>query len=122
MLACWAPRLLREMHERDVRRPYCPPALWLGPFLAAESAAAAGLDGGAAAAAEERFSAAAVMRALLQGPPGSSIQARHGSTRRMAVPAFTRSFCCSTEEQVLSHICCWCFLAASLFCDRPQMT
>ena len=65
MLGAWAPRLLREMYERDVRRPYCPPALWLGPFSAAEAAAADG------ALPEERFSAAAVMRALLQGPPGS---------------------------------------------------
>ena len=45
---------------------YCPAALWLGPFLAAEAAASN--------SAEERFSAAAVMRALLQGPPGSPSQ------------------------------------------------
>ncbi|KAK9903317.1 hypothetical protein WJX75_002686 [Coccomyxa subellipsoidea] len=66
MLGRWAPHLLREMYERDVRQRYCPAALWLGPFLAAEAAAFN--------SAEERFSAAAVMRALLQGPPGSPSQ------------------------------------------------
>ena len=59
----WAPKLLRELYERDVRRPYCPPALWLEPFAAAESAATQ--------SAEERFNAAAVMRALLQASSGS---------------------------------------------------
>ncbi|CAL8465528.1 g5064 [Coccomyxa elongata] len=72
MLAAWAPRLLRQMYERDVRRAYCPPALWLGPFSAAEAAAAD------AASAEDRFSAAAVMRALLQGPPFSPGQPKEG--------------------------------------------
>lgn len=65
MLAEWAPRLIREMYERDVRRQYCPGALWLGPFLAAEAAADQG-------SAEERFSAAAVMRALLQQPAAAT--------------------------------------------------
>lgn len=64
MLAEWAPKLLRELYERDVRRPYCPPALWLEPFAAAKSAATQSV--------EERFNAAAVMRALLQASSGSS--------------------------------------------------
>ena len=63
LLGEWAPKLLRELYERDVRRPYCPPALWLEPFTAAESAATQ--------SAEERFSASAVMRALLQASSGS---------------------------------------------------
>ena len=60
MLTMWAPKLLRELYERDIRRPFCPAALWLGPFLAAEEAAPN--------LTTERFSAAAVMTALLQGP------------------------------------------------------
>jgi len=63
MLSEWAPKLLRELYERDVRRPYCPTALWLEPFTAAETAATQ--------KAEERFNAAAVMRALLQASSGS---------------------------------------------------
>ena len=65
LLGEWAPNLLRELYERDVRRPYCPPALWLEPFTAAESAATQ--------SAEERFSASAVMRALLQASSGSPL-------------------------------------------------
>lgn len=64
LLAEWAPKLLRELYERDVRRPFCPPALWLEPFHAAEAAAQQ--------SAEERFSAAAVMRALLHASSGSA--------------------------------------------------
>ena len=62
LLAERAPKLLRELYERDVRRPFCPPALWLEPFHAAEAAAQQ--------SAEERFSAAAVMRALLHASSG----------------------------------------------------
>ena len=65
MLGEWAPRLLRELYERDVRRPYCPPALWLEPFNAVEASS------GAPGSTGERFNAAAVMRALLQGGPPS---------------------------------------------------
>jgi hypothetical protein len=68
LLSAWAPRLLRELYERDVRQRFCPPALWLAPFLASEASAAD--------SAEERFSAAGVMRALLAGP----------SSPRLAVP------------------------------------
>jgi len=64
MLREWPPAALRALHERDLRRRFCPPALWLAPF---EAARAAGAGAGAAAAdAEERFSAAAVVRALWQ--------------------------------------------------------
>ena len=63
MLSEWAPRLLRELYERDVRRSYCPLALWLEPFSAAEA--------DAKTSAEERFNAAAVMRALLSGSSSS---------------------------------------------------
>ena len=68
MLGEWAPRLLRELYERNVRRPYCPPALWLEPFNAVEASS------GAPISMEERFNAAAVMRALLQtgSPSGPS--------------------------------------------------
>ncbi|GFR45588.1 hypothetical protein Agub_g6983 [Astrephomene gubernaculifera] len=33
LLSEWAPKLLRELYERDVRRPYCQPILWLAPYL-----------------------------------------------------------------------------------------
>ncbi len=56
----------KERKAGTARNRYCPAALWLGPFTAAEAAADE--------SAEERFSAAAVMRALLQGPPGSPAQ------------------------------------------------
>jgi hypothetical protein len=64
MLREWAPAALRALHERDLRRRFCPPALWLAPFEAAHAASAGA--GGAAADAKERFSAAAVVRALWQ--------------------------------------------------------
>jgi ubiquitin-protein ligase E3 C len=32
LLTEFAPRLLRELYERDVRRPYCQPLLWLAPY------------------------------------------------------------------------------------------
>ncbi len=33
MLSEWAPRLLRALYDRDVRRPYCQPLLWLAPYV-----------------------------------------------------------------------------------------
>eukprot|EP00884_Botryococcus_braunii_P011773 jgi/Botrbrau1/20597/Bobra.113_1s0023.1 len=56
-LARWAAVLLRALYERDVRRSYCPPALWLAPFQATDSASK-----------EEReasLTAAVVLRGLL---------------------------------------------------------
>eukprot|EP00198_Chlamydomonas_reinhardtii_P008168 XP_001697505.1 ubiquitin-protein ligase [Chlamydomonas reinhardtii] len=32
LLVEWAPRLLRALYERDVRRPYCQSLLWLAPY------------------------------------------------------------------------------------------
>ncbi|GLI64228.1 hypothetical protein VaNZ11_007426 [Volvox africanus] len=32
LLIEWAPRLLRALYERDVRRPYCQSLLWLAPY------------------------------------------------------------------------------------------
>lgn len=32
LLAEWAPVLLRQLYERDVRRRYCQEALWLAPY------------------------------------------------------------------------------------------
>ncbi|EFJ40292.1 hypothetical protein VOLCADRAFT_99935 [Volvox carteri f. nagariensis] len=32
LLLEWAPRLLRALYERDVRRPYCQSLLWLAPY------------------------------------------------------------------------------------------
>ena len=34
MLRKWAPVALRALYERDLRRRFCPPALWLAPFEA----------------------------------------------------------------------------------------
>lgn len=34
MLRKWAPVGLRALYERDLRRCFCPPALWLAPFEA----------------------------------------------------------------------------------------
>jgi ubiquitin-protein ligase E3 C len=34
MLAEHAPLVLRALYERDVRRPFCQPALWLAPYTA----------------------------------------------------------------------------------------
>ena len=50
-----APQLLRALHDRDVRRPFCSPALWLGPH---EDACRQGLLGPSA------FTHPAVVRAL----------------------------------------------------------
>ncbi|KAG2483869.1 hypothetical protein HYH03_017266 [Edaphochlamys debaryana] len=33
LLTEWAPRLLRALYERHVRRPYCQPLLWLAPYV-----------------------------------------------------------------------------------------
>ncbi|GAB4814415.1 hypothetical protein N2152v2_001461 [Parachlorella kessleri] len=41
MLEEHAPVLLRAMYERDARRPFCPPALWLQPYQNYHQAAAA---------------------------------------------------------------------------------
>ena len=61
----WAPAALRALYERDLRRCFCPPAMWLAPFEAEQATGAA-----SAASAEERFSAAAVVRAL--SPPADA--------------------------------------------------
>jgi ubiquitin-protein ligase E3 C len=56
-----APRLLRALFDRDTRRQFCPPALWLGPYTQLVR------TGGA-----EDISGAAVLRALLQVDRSSS--------------------------------------------------
>ena len=61
MLAKWAPLLLRALYEREVRRSFCPRALWLAPYGATFGPEAGGPPGG------EAFSAAAVVRALTAG-------------------------------------------------------
>ena len=47
--------LLRMLHERDVRRTFCSPALWLGPHQAAEHAGVV---------SRNAFAASAVVRAI----------------------------------------------------------
>jgi len=55
-----APRLLRALFDRDTRRQFCPPALWLGPY--SDLVRTGGAD----------VSGAAVLRALLQVDRSSS--------------------------------------------------
>jgi hypothetical protein len=56
-LSQWAPVLLRALYERDVRRRYCPAALWLAPYRAMEAGPEAGK--------QNQLTGAAVMRGLL---------------------------------------------------------
>ena len=56
MLERWAPAVLRALYERDARRSFCPPAMWLAPFNSSTNGPSN----------EARFSAAAVTRAILQ--------------------------------------------------------
>ena len=51
----------RALYERDARRPFCPPALWLEPYHHLTAAGGAPGDG----AAGQPASGAAVVRALL---------------------------------------------------------
>jgi hypothetical protein len=55
------PRLLRALFDRDTRRQFCPPALWLGPY--SDLVRSGGAD----------VSGAAVLRALLQVDRSNSV-------------------------------------------------
>ncbi|KAK9789956.1 hypothetical protein WJX73_003575 [Symbiochloris irregularis] len=44
LLRAHAPQLLRALYDRDVRRPFCSPALWLGPHTGAVQAGRLGAD------------------------------------------------------------------------------
>jgi hypothetical protein len=59
-----APRLLRALYDRDARRPFCSPGLWLGPYraLVAAGTGTGGIDA----------SGAAVLRAMV------AAEAAHG--------------------------------------------
>ena len=46
LLQVWAPALLRRLYERDGRRAFCPPALWLAPFRSQFSSCAKVSDQG----------------------------------------------------------------------------
>ncbi|KAK9832830.1 hypothetical protein WJX81_005036 [Elliptochloris bilobata] len=87
MLRRWAPAALRALYERDLRRRFCPPAMWLAPFEAEQAASAA-----SAASAEERFSAAAVVRTLSPpsdgaGPAPRPLGCERGGGRPAALAA-----------------------------------
>jgi ubiquitin-protein ligase E3 C len=106
MLAEWAPRLLRDLYERDVRRPYCPPALWLGPYLATEAAEKSQQQQDPP---EERYNATVVMRVMLQGgAPGASTsprqQARCGPCSPL-VPLRSALLRCTRLLMQVQHAC-----------------
>ncbi|KAK9815844.1 hypothetical protein WJX72_010650 [[Myrmecia] bisecta] len=92
LLPEWAPSLLRALYERDVRRRYCPPALWLAPYAATEAPP----DG-----EEGKFLAAAVVRALLQG--ASSEPSASASNRPAALAALLSKApqCVPFEQRVM---------------------
>ncbi|KAL4858841.1 E3 ubiquitin-protein ligase UPL7 [Chlorella vulgaris] len=85
MLQHSAPLLHRALYERDTRRPFCPPSLWLEPYNRLMSA------GGQ----QQPLSGAAVVRALLaaaddgEGEGGARQQGRLPAAARAAAAAAT---------------------------------
>ncbi|KAL4428287.1 hypothetical protein ABPG75_002376 [Micractinium tetrahymenae] len=69
MLQQAAPLLHRALYERDARRPFCPPALWLEPYRHLVSA-----GGGSAS---QPISGAAVVRALVAAADGDAGGSQH---------------------------------------------
>lgn len=67
----------RALYERDARRPFCPPALWLEPYHHLVSA-----GGGAE---PQRVSGAAVVRALMAAADGDA-----GAGQQPGLPSAAR--------------------------------
>ncbi len=67
----------RALYERDARRPFCPPALWLEPYHHLVSAGSG--------AAPKHMSGAAVVRALVAATDGDA-----GGSPRPGLPSAAR--------------------------------
>ncbi|PRW44359.1 E3 ubiquitin- ligase UPL7 [Chlorella sorokiniana] len=77
MLQQAAPLLHRALYERDARRQFCPPALWLEPYYHLVGGA---LGGPQQAQQAQHVSGAAVVRALLASEEDSSSDGRPGAS------------------------------------------
>ncbi|KAH7617236.1 putative E3 ubiquitin-protein ligase UPL7 [Nannochloris sp. 'desiccata'] len=103
-----APRLLRALFDRDTRRQFCPPALWLGPY--SELVRTGGVD----------VSGAAVLRALLQGDRSASQEEGEGEGDRQEVGRQQRSHTPSSPPSPPSSSSSASGLAAVLL-SAPQL-